>query len=279
MGLGTIELLVLLPVALILIWVFRPPSPKAVAFWASAYAVQVTERNERMLRAYLTRSQRWRRLGFGIGWLAASSFERSDDFAVLATPFLLIGVGYSAGIVAAEAFSHPVRTTGAAALDTRRLSQYLPAKLVRLPRLLTGLVVIAAAIALAVDADRTDVASDREVFALAAAAVAALLVAEIVQRAVVRRRQPLVDPDLLAADDALRAQSTHALAGAVIITAGSLLFPLLMRPGGADVLNPTFDLLAVFSPVAGWVVGVWYQNRAWRVRRSRPSATAAPTGL
>jgi hypothetical protein len=96
---------------------------------------------------------------------------------------------------------------------------------------------------------------------------------------VVGRRQPLVEPDLLAADDALRAQSAHALAGAVIIAAGSILFPLLMRPGGADVLNPLFDLLALASPVAGWFVGVWYQNRAWRVRRGRPSATAAPTGL
>ena len=272
MALGPVELAVIAAGFGLLLWfALRRLAPDDVTRWASAYDLTLTGRNRDLVTGYLRRAQRWRRGGFVVGLLSSG--------ALPGTGLLMPGLGYTAGIVAAEVLTQRGEPSGAAVLEPRRLAQYLPAKLVWIPRMLVVALLGAATWSLTIDPDPLDdFIDDTGILALAALALGVLLVAEVLEQHIVARRQPLTEVDLLAADDALRTQSLHALAGAVIIAAGSLAFPLLYRPAQADYLNPAVDLVAVLAPVAGWLVGIWYQNRAWRVRRALPPiAPASPS--
>jgi hypothetical protein len=276
MGLGELEILTIYgALAVLLFWVLRRPRPAAVAHWAASYAVAVTDANREDLTAYLTRAQRCRRLGFAAGYVVGAVVATRNELSVLPVASVSVGLGYSAGIVAAEVASRRA-PSGAALLAPRDLGQYLPAKLVWIPRALVLAIIVVALLALGTPLGvGAVVVSDAQVAALAACSVGALVVAELLQRAVVRRRQPVADRERLAADDAMRAQSVHAIAGALIIVDGSLFVPLLYRLGTPGTSNGVADLAMVVVPAVAWLAGIWYQNRAWRVRRRYPVATPA----
>ena len=273
MGVGPVEVVLWYATLVALLWwvVVRAPTEKERLSWARSYGLEITPVNEHAVTRYLARSQRWRRVGFVVGWLAAGGLGGGDGYDLLRSWWLLAGVGYSLGIVAAEATRHPRVEPGAASLEPRHLDQYLPRWLTWAPRVLTAAVVVAAVVA--VTGSRALALSDSQILVVAAVAVGILAGAELVQRAVVARRQPVAEPDLLAADDAMRTQSTHALAGAVIIAAGSLWSILLFSyddelPG----VTPR-QAFAVCLPAVAWVVGIVVQNLGWRVRRLRPTPT------
>jgi hypothetical protein len=268
---GPVEVVLYYGTLAALLWfvVVRTPTEKERRSWARSYGLEITPVNERAVWRYLARSQRWRRVGFVLGWLAASGLDRRDGNDFLGSWWLLAGVGYSLGIVAAEATRHPRVESGAASLEPRHLDQYLPRWLTWVPRVLTAAVVVAAVVALT--GSRALTLSDPQILVLAAVAAGVLAGAELIERAVVARRQPVSEPDLLAADDAMRTQSAHALAGAVIIAAGSL-WSILLFSYGDELLGATArQTFAALLPAAAWVVGIVVQNLAWRVRRLLPA--------
>src|SRR4051794_16060417 len=134
------------------------------------------------------------------GRLTVLGFGTDGDNAPLA--FGAIFAGYLAGVLCAElAFRRPA--PGRASLTPRELAQYLPRRTLLAQRAVTA---AAALGALATDGEAP------VAFAVAVVALGAGL--EAVERWLVRRPQPFTDPELIAADDAIRAQSLPAVAGA-----------------------------------------------------------------
>ena len=273
-GVGPVEVVALYGgLAVLLWWVLRAPSEKDRLRWARSYDLQITPVNERPLRLYLTRAQRWRRVGFLLGWVAASALGRGDGYDFLGSWWLLGGVGYSLGIVAAEATRHPPSELRAASLQPRQLGQYLPRWLTWTPRVLIAVVVATAVFAGTGSAAVT--LNDREILVVALVALGLLAGAEVILRAVVARRQPFSEPDLVAADDAMRTQSAHAVSGAVIIAAGSLWANLLFGYGDERMGTTPRQVFAALLPAVAWVIGISVQNLAWRVRRARQAGGPA----
>jgi hypothetical protein len=111
---------------------------------------------------------------------------------------------------------------------------------------------------------------------LGLALVVAVLV-RLTQRHVLNRSQPLDEPDVLAADDAIRSRSLHVLCGggaALILycCSGQL---AALRLGFGD---PFYDAVMVAQglglfliPALGWNVATW----ACRVKREHPLTAAA----
>jgi hypothetical protein len=92
---------------------------------------------------------------------------------------------------------------------------------------------------------------------------------ERLERWIVRRPQPYVSKALLAADDAIRAQSVHSLAGAGI---AFLLFSLslvtvVFASSDVEALRSTMWLPAVVTMLLALVACQYYGERAWQVRR------------
>ena len=109
----------------------------------------------------------------------------------------------------------------------------------------------------------------------AAAFAAFALGLEALERWLVRRPQPFTSPSLVAADDAIRAQSLHSLAGsglALLLVACSGIFVALAASDLA-VLRWTMWLPALVALLLSIGACQEIGRRAWRVRRpiARPS--------
>jgi hypothetical protein len=118
----------------------------------------------------------------------------------------------------------------------------------------------------------------------ALAVVAAAAVATVVwtvRRRVLDRPQPMVPPDQLAADDAIRSRSLHVLAGAgatlVLYAVNHQLRALRDAfPGAEAEFLAVEPLITLGAPVLGWIVA----TRPWSVPSHpppAPPAAAAPT--
>jgi hypothetical protein len=131
------------------------------------------------------------------GRVTVLGFGTDGDSAPLA--FGAIFAGYLAGVLAAElTFARPA--SGRASLAPRELAQYVPRWTVLAQRGLTGAAAVGA------------VAAGAPAFAVAVLVCGVAL--EAIERRLVRRPQPFAGAELLAADDAIRAQSIQAVAGA-----------------------------------------------------------------
>jgi hypothetical protein len=101
---------------------------------------------------------------------------------------------------------------------------------------------------------------------------------EALERWLVRRPQPFTSPALVAADDAIRAQSLHALAGsgvALLLLGCSGVFAVL---AGSDIalLRATMWLPALVAFVLSISACLDISHQPWRVRRrvDRPAGAA-----
>jgi len=99
---------------------------------------------------------------------------------------------------------------------------------------------------------------------------------ELTERWLVRRPQPIASPALLAADDAIRSQSVHSVAGSGIALQLLLLSALAAALASSDdpFLRSTMWLPAVFGVGLAWASCLYYGHRAWRVQR--PPVVVAP---
>ena len=102
---------------------------------------------------------------------------------------------------------------------------------------------------------------------------------EAIERWLVRRPQPFTSPPLVAADDAIRAQSIHALAGAGL--ALQLLFcsgvALGLQASDVHALQVTMVVPAVALPRPLDLPCRNVGERPWRVRRPAAVSDAAST--
>lgn len=230
---------------------------------------------------YLATTRRWRTAGLGLGFLASVAWSLPQPTASIDS--ITLFAGWFLGALVAEIrvahLAHGPRR--AASLQRRQPAAYLS-------RPAWALVPGAAVLAVAVAATTTwaaAVGSARPDWWSAGWLVAALATAATVraiQLHVLRRPQPLVAPDVLATDDAIRSRSLHVLAG------GGAAIVLLCVSAQLDAIHPlATDAVGaieiwhdggVFLIAAlGWYVATVTWS-PWRRGRGGPAPTVAPTG-
>lgn len=99
---------------------------------------------------------------------------------------------------------------------------------------------------------------------------------ELVPRWLVQRPQPFTEPAMVAADDAIRAQSGHSLAGsglaALLVLNRFVAWTLAVSD--VQILRWTMWIPAALGIPAALAVCLYYGHRAWKVQRS----AAVPAG-
>lgn len=193
------------------------------ARWAHDMGIELTSGNEGLVGSYLARTRHWRLGGAVIGFVVPHAYpafmaSRGLDLT-LPSPFdfdlLDAVVGYLIGALLAElTLTRPAPAVRAATLAPRRLDRYLSTRLSAALRVAAG-VGLALTVLLRVLPASPEIGADLPSGWLIIAMLLGVLVAvEALQRYIVSRPQPVVDRDVLEADDAIRSASIHALAGA-----------------------------------------------------------------
>lgn len=275
MDLYGLELLLLVAAVAGLVWLVvasRPADERRLTRFAALHRLALTDANRQVVASYLRRARVLRTLGAWLGIVVpmlVTALTR-NRFPVGGWEVALLG--YLVGAAIAEVLVPRPVSAGSrrAALAPRRLTSYLPGwtsptrwVLVLMAGGLAGW--YAAAWQPGAPQARFGGAVAGFVFCAAVAVGSELLV-----RAVVRRRQPVVGADLLAADDAIRSSSLHALAAAAtasqVLLISTQLSDLgrLAQAGGGSAW--TFDLVS-FVVLALAVT-------AWSALRQPAPATA-----
>jgi hypothetical protein len=278
------QLIAFLPQAVILAALvglgLQAPDDAAIGRWAATYGVSSDDSNREPIKRYLTRTKRLR-LAFALVGLAVAVLVPTlvTDPPVWSNVWLYVVAGYLVGAIVAEVtLPQPGRRDAASAvLSPRTFTAYLPRwsllALAILPVAVSSLVVFFATLSPPRRAGLSGVG------VLAGAAVVCVFFGVIVwfaMRAVVRRPQLVATTDLAVLDDALRASSLHALAGAAVTLELILLGVVLSQVQGAIAVTDTYSrlnnlatvlgLLTVPMALASWVI-LGHPQR-WRSRRT-----------
>jgi len=269
---------------------YRPIGDEPVDQWAEARGLELTAENRPVVERYLRRARLLRTWG-AVAGLAAPTLIRpllGEPVHVAGvgsyemTPLELgwVFVGYLVGAVCAEvSVSRPFDPARrSAALLPRELTDYLPRQLLWLQRGLAltsigGLVVLR--FVPYGPSGPPPSWGTIAVFATVMFGLAAGL--ERLEHWIVRRPQPFVSASLLAADDAIRAQSLHSLAGA---GAGFLFFACSLVSyafalSELEILRRTMWAPALLALLFALVACQFYGARAWQVRRHAGGSTPA----
>ncbi len=267
----------LLTFALVSFLTRRADRPAEVTSWARSHGVRLTARTRPLVRYYVSLAITCRGIGavgaMYLGYVVDRAF--GVDTSSGAGWWTWVIGGWAVGALWAQ---HQVAPSPAApataSLTPRRLADYLPVGLRWAPAgalgLMAGSTIAMRALTHAEAPDTFPLPSWTSLGGrvLAAALVAAAVA--LAEQRIVGRRQAVLEPDLLAADDAVRTSAIHQVAGAgtaMICTLGLanhaavIEVPWIDVPGAFSVLPITFLVLALFS---------WrsFAYRAWRVRRS-----------
>lgn len=258
-------------VGVAVVWAMvAPVSRSRLERFARRQQLQITPDNGDLVIRYLAITRRWRAggilvaFGLGIVWLS-TRIDFSGEINLLQ-----LFAGWFAGAVLAEArlARTPAGPVRLAALQPRDPSMYLP-------RYAQWLVPAALAVSVALGLVTVTLAAagrSPDVRTAAVAQVAAVAVAGMVWavgRHVLSRPQPVLPPDKLAADDAIRSRALHVLAGSgtalVLYAVISQLSALADGLSGqvADVIGGTVFVLVFAAPLLGWFVA----TQPWSVRR------------
>ena len=254
--------------------------------WAGAHGLTLTLGNRPMVHWYLHTARVLRTWGAVAGLLlppligSALGSQALQD--MISGP--LIFVGYLAGALYAElALVRPVAGgRRVAALVPRELDHYLPRRLLLAQRALgataAGIALVTLFLGFERDAAGALVGSPRVMAVVfAAVAVGFALTAERLERWVVQRPQPFTAPELVAADDAIRSQAVHSLAGSSLaiqlMCLGGMMF--VLQRSDVQVLRWTMWVAGLLCGVAALWVCLYYGHRAWRVRRPFPNPAVA----
>jgi hypothetical protein len=251
---------------------FGPVSRRAVERFARRQRLQIPADNGDQIIRYLATTRRWRSAGVAAAWVLAIA---TTSFYPLGTQGNLgLFAGWLAGALIAEVrvahLGHGVRR--AASLQRRRPTRYLS-------RPAWALVPAAAALAMAVAAASAVAAAlgratpDRWVAVWTVVALATAAAIRLVQRIVVRRAQPLVAADALAADEAIRSRSLHVLSGA---GAALVLLCVLAQLGAAHPLDTTVVEQWRWAGLALILLLGWNVATAPWPRQARPGPTGRP---
>lgn len=267
-------------------------SEAQLVHWAQARGLELTPDNRPVVARYLRRARVLPVCGALLGvllptlveliWhgeLVILGFHSDGSGAPYAGPFEAY-IGYLLGALCAEVSlarpRDPARRS--ASLVPRELDGYLPRRLLLAQRAL-GVAVVLGVLATglvpypssAADPDWSALVSGAAVFGAFTVGL------ELLERWIVRRPQPFTTPSLVAADDAIRAQSVHALAGsglALLLVALSGVFAVL-SVSDVDVLNWTMWLPAVAAFVLSILACRDIGQQPWHVRRRIDRRTGA----
>jgi hypothetical protein len=271
---------------------YAPFGDEPLRRWAEAHGLELTAENRPVVEGYLRRARIFRTWG-AIAGLVAPTVIR----AALGEPLHVAGVGadgmspgelglvfvgYLAGAVCAEvAVSRPFDPARrSAALLPRELTDYLPRRLLWLQRGLAAAFVLGtAALPLVPYGPSSATPTWGAVAVVAAIVVAAAAGLERLELWVVRRAQPFVSEPLLAADDAIRAQSVHSLAGAGVafLCFACSLVAFMLASSDVAVLRQTMWLPGIVALLGAVTACQYCGDRAWRVRRQgREPASTTP---
>lgn len=258
--------------------------------WAQANGVVLGPVTAPVVEVYLRNRRGLRRVGALAGLIIPPAFTAATGLDLHVSGFVWVLLGYLVGQVIAELSLArvPASPTRAASLSPRRLLDYLPRPLavaqVALPAIAAAVGIVVAVVAAGATRPPSfePGAIDPLAGALVAAPVAVLLAAATLagERRLVRRPQPIVEPDLVALDDAMRSSSVRTVAATVVAITAVLLTTQL----GALAYHTDARLwqgicwlgagLVLLFAVACWQRWV---NRGWRVRRpDAPATTGVP---
>jgi hypothetical protein len=258
-------------------------SEAQLVHWAQARGLELTPENRPIVARYLRRARVLRICGALAGvlvptlvelvWhgeLVVLGFHGDGTGAPYAGPMEAY-IGYLLGALAAEvSLARPRDPRRSASLVPRVLDDYLPRRLLLAQRALSAAVVLG--IVLTGLVPYSSAASDPDWSALAggAAVFGGFAVGlELVERWIVRRPQPFTSASLVSADDAIRAQSVHTLAGAglaLLLLGLSGVFAVL-TVSDVDLLTWTMWLPALAAFVLSVRACLDIGQQPWRVRR------------
>jgi hypothetical protein len=251
--------------------------------WAGDHGHELTAESRPLVRRHLRRSRLWRTWGGVLGATLPTlidyvlngrvqvlGFGTDGESAPLG--FGAIFVGYLLGVLAAETtLPRPAGPRRAAILAPRRLEEYLSGRAILAQR--AGAVAAALGI-LALGAvqypSSVDTPGAAGMVTFAAGVLAFGAGVEAIERWLVRRPQPFTSSELVAADDAIRAQSIQAFAGAalallLLICCGAALGLQASEPG---VLQATMIPAAAILLIASLAACRGIGDGAWQVRRT-----------
>jgi hypothetical protein len=289
-----LALLLAVIVPVVLARAYARVDDELLAEWARAHGVELTPESRAMVARYLRRARVLRTWGALGGLLLPSLVEFAVSGRVQLLGFGTDGsaapyagpigafIGYLVGALCAEvSLARPLDPERrSASLVPRELEDYLPRRLLLVQRAL-GLAAVLGALALGlVPYDPQSAAEPEWPGLLTGGAIFAAFSAglEALERWIVRRPQPFTNPALVAADDAIRAQSVHSLAGsglALLLVVCSGIF-VVLAASDVSVLRWTMWLPAVVALLLAIRACLDIGQRSWRVRRHIAGPSGAP---
>jgi hypothetical protein len=235
--------------------------------FAQRQRLQITPTNGNVVIRYLATTRRWRASGLLAGVVA--SIAVSIPRGRVTVNFLTLFAGWFVGAVVAEwrIRAGASQARRAAVLVRRTRVDYVEPWVRWLTdgsvaaTLVLGIVAVARALAAAdrrggrmpTTSSRAMVGDGMAPALLLAICAAVVISIALVQRQVLTRRQPMAEPDVVAADDAIRARSLRVLSGATVALMGYLASALIVLAGrhAAAAAAPSVAVF-VLSPVIGW---------------------------
>ncbi len=251
----------------------RPVSDRELTTFSVRYFLLDDLMSPTLSRA-IARSRGMRLLGAALGFSLPAVLRALTDGSLNTGPALLWGAtGYLGGALLAVllpiAQPEPVRR---AALVPRRAGDYLPRRALAAPAVAVATSVVAALAYTWTPQQHPESSGSRTLWGTVVFTVVAALVTWAGTQLVVRRRQPVPAPDLLAIDDALRAHGLH-LVFDTAITLGGLAAALAAVQVGTATSVPGLRWVFICLGLAeGWFATVAWGGRRqrWRVRPKVP---------
>ena len=271
-----------LALVLITLWTVSDVPASPAERWAAAHGVALVDANRDFVERYVSEGHRLRLVcGFG-GALAIGALGRGLGISVPVEGWVWLMVGYLGGVVWSEAWLTrlPAGTQRRASLTPRRVRDYLAGRLriaqIVVPLVATGLGIAAVILPGALPADPLSDPLTTSPDGLRIAALVIGVTAGAVslgvawlQRTIVTKPQPDGDPDVLAADDAVRASSVHLLSGTGLGIVLGCVATQVWLLGDIGVLGVgTASFIGMVCTVAALIAWRYYGHRAWVVRRS-----------
>ncbi len=252
--------------------------------WARGMGVELTARNEAFIRSYIARTRVLRAVGAAVGVLTPVLYSAFTE-RTLPVPFDFglfdALVGYLVGAVIAEiTVRRPMAEVRTASLVRRVVADYLPAGYTITMRASAAIALVLIPLFRTLPQRESDVAQVEMLPAILAGSMilVVLVGVEFLQHYLVGRPQPAVEADLLAADDAIRSASVHALAGAGIALELLIVSVELTAIGlvsDIQVLRWTLPLIGLLA--FGGSLGAWMRltrPEDWHVARATSGARA-----
>jgi hypothetical protein len=259
-------------------------SEEQLVHWSRERGFELNAENRPAVARYLRRARLLPTLGALVGVplptlvelvlhgeLVILGFHGDGSGAPYAAPFELY-IGYLLGALCAEVSMARPRDPArrSASLVPRDLDGYLPHRLLLAQRALGVAVVLGIIVTGLVPYPSLASGPDWSALAAGAAFFGAFAVGlEVLEGWIVHRPQPFTSPSLVAADDAIRAQSVHTLAGAglaLLLLGLSGVFAVL-TVSDVDLLTWTMWLPALAAFVLSVRACLDIGQQPWRVRR------------